>query len=173
MLRQPKNGSREFQYGGCKGNRNRFLSEDKCSETCQTKPVEKKIEEEESVEKASSSSSSAATYAEAILGVILCILAIVAVGLAVKYYRMRKDRDNYRIFNNEQHRQRRGSVSTSSISGVIQNAVDMSYENPSYAAGQSGTDQGEIGGGDGRRNQFQLNGISRSQEQSATEEAVY
>lgn len=125
-----------------------------------TSKVEKEIEKEES------SHSSTASIAEAILGVILAALAIVAVFLTVKYYKIRKDKENYRIFNNEQ-RNRAGSVSSVSA-GTMANAMHMAYDNPSYdnnAGLEASADQGPAGQGDqyDEPNSIQLNGTSYSE----------
>ena len=45
--------------------------------------------------------SSAASVAEIVLGLVLFILALMAAGLAYKYHAIRKEKENYRIFNNE------------------------------------------------------------------------
>ena len=60
---------------------NRFLTLDACSAACESPLVEKEILEDEN------SGSSAATVAETVLGVVLCLLAVVAVGLGIKYYK--------------------------------------------------------------------------------------
>ena len=60
---------------------NRFLSLSLCQSTCETALVEKRVDEDERA------GASAASVAETVLGVILCLLAVAAVALGVKYYK--------------------------------------------------------------------------------------
>ncbi len=58
----------EFDYGGCGGNRNRFLSKAACEGTCGSPAVEGRVEEAEE------SGESAFAVAEAVIGVALALL---------------------------------------------------------------------------------------------------
>lgn len=142
-----------FLYSGCGGNRNRFLALAKCRETCETKKVVAAVDKEERKAR------SAVVIAEAVLGAVLVLLAAAAILLGIKYYRAIKDRQNYRVFNNNNDQRggarattRERSNSTSSTRGPLPDAMQvqcccqtyklsivyaashfqMAYDNPAY-----------------------------------------
>ncbi len=57
------------------------MSMELCKSTCESPLVEKEVSADERA------GASAASVAETILGVVLCLLAIAAIALAVKYYK--------------------------------------------------------------------------------------
>jgi hypothetical protein len=123
----------EFLYSGCGGNGNRFSTVSDCESTCASSAVEKRIEKDERERTGTAaptppSSSSAATVAEAVLSLVLLVLVGCAVGLAIKYYRVRKAKDNYRQFDHEQRR----ADSVSSRTGPLPD--HLAYDNPTYSA---------------------------------------
>ena len=50
--------------------------------------------------------------------------------LGYKYFKIRREKENYRIFTNQQ----RMSGSVSSLADAVANEAPMAYENPSFSA---------------------------------------
>lgn len=118
-----------FTYGGCKGNLNNFATMEDCEDECQ--------KNDDVI-----TTSHGYVVTEVVIGVIGILLVILGLVLGVKYFKIWKANENYRIFT--------GLQRTSSISSVAATlpASSTAYENPAYAAATTDEEN---------RNSFQMN----------------
>jgi len=109
-----------FLYSGCGGNDNRFTSVADCMERCSASTKSSNLASNEK------STSKATTGTQIGLGIALTILAILAIFGGIKYYKIYREKENYRIFQNELAR-------ASSVTDLNGNQFQMAaYFNPVY-----------------------------------------